>query len=247
MTNLWCQGLNIQETWKSQGCAQLPALCFSQRSPCPWVRSVGTFRITFKTTGYDRLFPWFLLVHGLCTVVPLSCTWITCTRLDTLMLAKNTDISFAWSKQGGKVSWGLELLPCSSWVKLSVIPEKGSRAPSFSLPSTSGLWTQVARTWGWELCSDLSILHKVVNAKDGSGGRRWQMPPQTQTWAHTSWAWLARILDLGCQVWRDSAGFWGSFPASALKFTNSQKGLGTKVSHFLRFSAYPEHTNTCIM
>lgn len=52
-------------------------------------------------------------------------------------------------------------------------------------------------------------------APGAQGGDKCHPEPKHK---HTSRAWLARILDPGCQVW-DSVVFWGSFPASALKPT----------------------------
>lgn len=132
MTNLWCQGLNIQETKKSQGyasCSSTSSFMFPRAGSVSLSEVCGHFKDHIKTTGYDRLFPWFLqvLVHGLCAVVPLYCPWITCTCLHTLMPVKNRYLLFSMVKAGGKASWGLELLPCSSWVKAESDPWEGQQ------------------------------------------------------------------------------------------------------------------------
>lgn len=91
MTNLWCQGLNIQETWKSQGCASYSStssFVFPTAGAVSLSEVCGHFQDHIQTTGCDWLFTWFLqvLVHGLCTVVPLYCTWNTCSCLQGSIL-----------------------------------------------------------------------------------------------------------------------------------------------------------------
>lgn len=251
MTNLWCQGLNIQETCKSQGCASCSSqLCvFPQWDVCPWVRSVGTSRITLKQVGMTGFSPdfsrfWYMAYAQWCLFIAHESLEPVCTLwclLRTLIF-----VNLHAQSREAKSTGGCSCCTAALEWKLPVSLEKGSRAPSSSsslhprtLNSSTGSHLALA-----ELCSDLSIPHKVVSAKDGSGGRRrWQMPPQTHKYTPHGLDWQ----EFQTQDVRSGETQPVSEDHSLPQPLNPQKGLGTKVSHFLRFSVHPEHTNTCIV
>lgn len=192
-------------------------LCVSQSRSVSLSEVCGHFQDPIQNNWVWQAFD--LISPGPCTWLmytgALHCTWITVCSFGACK--EHRYLLFCMVKVEGQsqlraVAAALQLL--SKSCQWSLRRAAGLHPPP-PLPSTPGLWTQVprvpcglCRTWGPELCSDFSILHKVADAKDGSGGRRrWQMLPRTKTWPHTSWAWLVRILDPGCQVWRDFSWF----------------------------------------
>lgn len=199
MTNLWCQGLNIQETWKSQGCASYSStssFVFPTAGAVSLSEVCGHFQDHIQTTGCDWLFTWFLqvLVHGLCTVVPLYCTWNTCSCLQGSIL----------------------LFPP---------PQDSEHKHPESHMARAELGAESFTRW--------SMPRMALGEKEVTNAI---LDPAMST---HSQAWLAAIL-----VWRDSAGFWGSYSA-----LNPQKGLSTKVSHFEVFQftlSIPALCNTTI-
>lgn len=224
-------------------------LCASHRGDC--VLEWGLWALSgSQTIGYDRLFIWFLqvFIHGLCTVVALYCTWITCTCLHALVPAKNTNICyFAWSKSTEDCSY------CTSWVKAASDPWEGQQDSILLLfppPQDSEHKhpeSHMAHAeFGAESCALTSASFTRWSmprmALGGEGGDKCHPKPRHEHTSHRlDWqqSWTQDVRSGETQL--------ASEDHSLPQPLNPQKGLGTKVSHFLRFSVHSEHTNTCIM